>query len=49
MDCVQIGGIRGLGDSSARIGASRNHWFACKADVYMTFQSFFVYNFHFCI
>jgi hypothetical protein len=47
MGCVQVGGIRGLGDTSARSGSSRNHWFAYKGSVYMTVQSFFVYNLHF--
>jgi hypothetical protein len=36
--CVQVGGIRGLGDTSARSGTTRNHRFACKAGVYMTVQ-----------
>jgi hypothetical protein len=31
---VQVGGIRGLTDTSARSGAGRNYWFACKVDVY---------------
>jgi hypothetical protein len=36
---TQVGGIRGLGDTSGRSGANRNYWFACNAGV----QIFFVY------